>query len=290
MRRNARYTVWAVALFAASPLGCSPLEPGGGGSLHRACAAGDATGEGQPADATGEGQPSEAAMPDTLDTAREGKPRWRGPLKTWTEYACEKVGATGCCKGEVLWWCEGGVLRSRHCTALKLPRCGWNSTSARYACGTAGAPDPMEKYPRECIFAAPNGWLPDSGRAADNCVGIASEGCCVGNVLKYCQGGKVQVMDCALNPTCGWQPNGQQYDCGTAGMSDPKGAHKKACPGTTPGDGVPDRGMDATVDGAGDTAGGPGDNGCSCRVSEAPVGPWILLAVLLLATRRRMSV
>ena len=211
-------------------------------------------------------------------------------MGTWTEQACKIIGNTGCCKGEVLWWCaSGGQLESRHCTAWGAPHCGWSSAGKKYDCNTAGASDPSGKYDQQCMLAAENAWLPDAGGPANTCGGITNEGCCAGNVLKYCDGGKLEVMDCALNPTCGWLANGQQYDCGTAGKSDPRGTHKKTCPGATPVDGVPDVGRDSMDNGADSEVASENDDGCGCGISTGPAGSWALLALLFLAARRRSS-
>lgn len=274
--------------------GCSPSEERwGSGRSSRAASTTDSTGgEGPLADATPqEVATPEAAPPDTPGPGREARPRWNGPPRTWTEYACSKIGLMGCCKGEVLWWCEGTTLQSRDCTGRAMPYCGWNSTSGKYGCNTAGASDPTGKQAKQCLLVADNAWLPDSGRPTSSCQGITDEGCCAGNVLKFCDNGKIKVMDCALNPTCGWQPNGQQYDCGTAGMSDPLGNYLKTCPGSIPVDGTPDRGVDGLADeGVADSGEAQSDNGgCACRLSGAPAVPWALFAcLLLLLTRRRL--
>jgi hypothetical protein len=61
---------------------------------------------------------------------------------------CGGVSPVGCCKGEVLYWCDGGVLRSSNCAAE--PHCGWEPDFGNYDCATAGFPDPTAKYPMLC--------------------------------------------------------------------------------------------------------------------------------------------
>ena len=276
------YVLLAPAL-AAALCGCSSPEEPSPGQTWRAASVADAAGEGATADSVAH----EATLPDAPGSSRETPPRWRGPLRSWSEYACKTIGATGCCKGEVLWWCGAeGKLRQRDCSGAGLPRCGWNSASKKYGCATAGASDPSGAV-KHCMLAAENAWLPDSGRPTNSCQGISDEGCCAGNVLKFCAGGALQFMDCGLNPTCGWLPNAQQYDCGTAGLGDPAGGHPRTCPGSTPTDGVPDRGVDVTTDRGGDAGGDYGSGGCSCRLSSAPASPWLLLLAGLLLVARR---
>jgi hypothetical protein len=64
----------------------------------------------------------------------------------------------------------------------------------------------------------------------DECNGITFEGCCDGETLKYCENGALTQGDCASQPSCGWEPAGGYYNCGTDGGEDPSGANPKACP------------------------------------------------------------
>lgn len=72
-----------------------------------------------------------------------------------------------------------------------------------------------------------------SGKCESNdpCGGISFEGCCDGQILKYCAEGKVYTENCAGKPQCGWKFNSQYYDCGTSGNADPSGNFPKACSG-----------------------------------------------------------
>ena len=65
------------------------------------------------------------------------------------------------------------------------------------------------------------------------CGSVSYEGCCEGQLLKYCEGGSLQTIDCNQQPSCGWQPDGPYYDCGTAGSPDPSGMSPMACTGGT---------------------------------------------------------
>jgi len=67
----------------------------------------------------------------------------------------------------------------------------------------------------------------------EGCGNIGYVGCCEGQVLKWCEGGQLEVMDCGGNPSCGWNAEAAYYDCSTNGGSDPSGTNKKDCGGTT---------------------------------------------------------
>ena len=61
---------------------------------------------------------------------------------------CGWVGFEGCCDGERLLFCEGGMLCARDCAGL--PHCGWNGNMGYYDCGTAGQEDPGGTHPAAC--------------------------------------------------------------------------------------------------------------------------------------------
>jgi len=206
--------------------------------------------------------------------------------------ACGLVSAQGCCSGQVLWWCADGVLKQIDCS--NKPSCGW-SNSGFYDCNTSGAADPSGATSLDC-----SGLLPDGGAAGDGgpdgatgpCGSIGNEGCCDGTMLKYCRDGVLKTVSCAINPSCGWFPMGQYYDCGTGGGADPLGIHAKVCPSSTPSDAVADLFpspdvVDAFVDG-GD--GGGGGDGCSCQVvgggAAFGVVPLLLVLGLLICVKR----
>ena len=160
---------------------------------------------------------------------------------------CGAVTTQGCCLGKTLKYCENGKLKVSDCTSS--PKCGWDASSSFYDCGTKGAADPSGKHPLSCTGAAvdagPVDATPDTAKPdlGDTCKGISKDGCCAGEVLKFCDsGGKVVTTDCTAtkNPMCGWDPAYGWYNCGTKGAADPSGKLAKACPGTAP-DAGPDK-------------------------------------------------
>ncbi|MBM4396792.1 MAG: SMP-30/gluconolactonase/LRE family protein [Deltaproteobacteria bacterium] len=80
----------------------------------------------------------------------------------------------------------------------------------------------------------------------DPCSGVTYEGCCDGDVLKYCYadtGFSIVEVDCAAQgPKCGWNAGAGWYDCNTDGGEDPSGRFPKACPACTPDCAVPEPG------------------------------------------------
>jgi len=160
---------------------------------------------------------------------------------------CGKVTTYGCCQGQTLKYCDNGKLKISDCTSS--PKCGWDAASKFYDCGTTGAADPSGKHPLSCsgkpVDAGP---LPDTSPTPDagnNCKGITQNGCCAGEVLKFCDsGGKVVSTDCVAtkNPKCGWDATYGWYNCGTKGAGDPSGKLPKACPGTAA-DAGPDKAL-----------------------------------------------
>ena len=71
--------------------------------------------------------------------------------------------------------------------------------------------------------------------APNECGSITDVGCCCGQSLKYCNASNsVTTVDCAADPSCGWDADHNWYDCGTDGAADPSGNHPKACPGACP--------------------------------------------------------
>ncbi|HRE88126.1 MAG TPA: hypothetical protein PK095_03215 [Myxococcota bacterium] len=62
------------------------------------------------------------------------------------------------------------------------------------------------------------------------CGGISFEGCCDGDLVKYCEDGQVLVVPCIAQRTCGWDTIGDYYSCNSDGSPEPTGTHPKACP------------------------------------------------------------
>lgn len=229
---------------------------------------------------------------------------------------CGNVGYEGCCDGDTVWFCENSQLSSINC-ALSGALCSWDSANGYYDCGSSGAADPSGVYPQSCgtVMGDAGSLPPSDGQTPPDqgagCGSITYEGCCDGDVLKFCQNNQVETLDCSQQPSCGWESQGNYYDCGTSGGADPSGSHPKACGGTSPdarpsqdlftadtAPTQPDQSASVTdqsvVDGAvsGDGA-GKGGGGCSCRVGGASdSGPpnlvlFGLMAGLALTWRRR---
>jgi len=70
----------------------------------------------------------------------------------------------------------------------------------------------------------------DCGGAQD-CGDLTYEGCCDGDLLKWCENNAVQSQNCANNPSCGWSAPQGFYNCNTNGGEDPSGQHPKNCDG-----------------------------------------------------------
>jgi hypothetical protein len=101
---------------------------------------------------------------------------------------CGAVSFEGCCDGERLLFCEGGMLCARDCAGL--PHCGWEPTLGYYDCGTPGQDDPAGLHDPDCPTGGP-----------DVCGGLDGRGCCDGAVVRWCDGKAVHEIDCAQNGT-----------------------------------------------------------------------------------------
>ena len=65
------------------------------------------------------------------------------------------------------------------------------------------------------------------------CGTVGYVGCCDGELLKWCEGDKLEQISCDSNLSCGWNANAAYYDCGTSGGADPTGVNKKGCSQST---------------------------------------------------------
>ena len=74
----------------------------------------------------------------------------------------------------------------------------------------------------------------DNGTCQDPCMGVTFEGCCDGEIVKWCENGELNEVDCnspdAGGPQCGWVGDAGYYWCGTDGAADPSGANPIECP------------------------------------------------------------
>ena len=194
---------------------------------------------------------------------------------------CDGVTFEGCCDGQLLKYCENGQLQQVNCG--NQPSCGWDAGNKFYNCGTAGGEDPSGQNPKDCgggpcepdcagkacgsdgcggvCGQCGNNETCQSGQCVpggDTCGGVTFEGCCDGELLKYCENGQLQTLDCAGNASCGWNAQANYYDCGTNGAADPSGQNPKDCGG---GPCVPAcAGKECGADGCGGECGQCGNN------------------------------
>ena len=170
--------------------------------------------------------------------------------------SCGAITSQGCCWNEDAYFCgDDDTLLSTSCDEP----CGWNGEQNRYTCGGQGA-DPTGALPNDCweIPCVPNCGGKNCG--ADGCGGTCGEcgeeefcninqtcqektqcgeipaiGCCLDNVLFYCQSdSQVIQLNCGLEP-CGWDTNALDgagaYTCGVAG-AEPSGKESHSCDGS----------------------------------------------------------
>ncbi len=126
-------------------------------------------------------------------------------------------GIIGCCIGEMVVWCEGGVTCAKDCAEnLFYSACGWRMASEEYTCvAFSGSVDTSGQYPAVC-----------GAKAEGPCGSVSAEGCCEGSTLKFCVGGVKHSVDCATlaEPSaqqCGWSWEGDVYDCGPTSEESP---------------------------------------------------------------------
>ena len=164
---------------------------------------------------------------------------------------CHGVPASGCCDGPVVRYCADNQASSLDCSTQ--PSCGWNP-QGYYACGTDGKADPSGGLTMPCPTCSPicvdrqcgpdgcggacgvcgPGTKCNGGQCvADTCAGVPFEGCCAGELLRWCSHGTIQTADCAATPACGWKADAAMYDCGSDGSEDPSGIHPGTCPACT---------------------------------------------------------
>ena len=166
---------------------------------------------------------------------------------------CDGLTYEGCCDGNLLKYCDKNKIQTVNCGGN--PQCGWNSQGPFYDCDTNGGSDPSGQFPKDCDGGcAPSCAGKECGTdgcggscgscsgnetcqagqcvpQADGCDGLTFEGCCDGNVLKYCDDQTVKTVNCSGSPKCGWDSQGPFYDCDTNGGSDPSGQFPKDCDG-----------------------------------------------------------
>ena len=71
--------------------------------------------------------------------------------------------------------------------------------------------------------------FPEQCAGQSGCQGVTWEGCCIGQLLKYCEGNELKEMDCTEQPVCGWNAEQSYYACETEGAAEPDGVHPMDC-------------------------------------------------------------
>jgi uncharacterized protein (TIGR03382 family) len=124
------------------------------------------------------------------------------------EDPCQGLAYQGCCAGNVLYWCDEGLLESLECNESD---CGWSTDYGYYDCNEQGLPDPSGDYPLSCP------WI----ECAADCVGknCGPDGC--GGSCGVCEEGsnckdgacheEICIPDCE-DKNCG--PDGCGGQCG----------------------------------------------------------------------------
>jgi len=184
------------------------------------------------------------------------------PLPEAGSGGCGSTTAVGCCQGNVVDYCDSGQLK--HIDCKNNPNCGWNAGKKKYTCGTGGGSDPGGTYPKSCSGSdgglqpptdgppvtvvdayqggadGPPVTVVDAYQGGMTCGKVTPQGCCRGDMLDFCDNGKLRSADCKGKPKCGWNASQKKYACGTSGGSDPGGSFPKTCPIPPPvGDGSP---------------------------------------------------
>ena len=79
----------------------------------------------------------------------------------------------------------------------------------------------------------PGDMMCENYQCVGGCGGLTYEGCCEGQVVKWCENGEIMEVDClsagGLGPQCGWAFDMNYYWCGTSGQPDPTGQFPMAC-------------------------------------------------------------
>lgn len=222
---------------------------------------------------------------------------------------CGNIPTKGCCEDDTTEkYCKDGVLISKKCdTAGTKPKCNWSTSGNHYDClaATETSVDPSGLYPRYCKDIPDGGIkVPDGGVKADTgtsvpCGDIPEEGCCEGEVVKYCSKNSLVTKDCASSLKCGWSSTKSYYTCGTEGTADPSNKFPMNCSayasssadasGGTNTDGssttiTDDSGTTTTKNDAGTTTTKKTeDDGCSCAIGAKPAQVSLMLLVMVAA-------
>lgn len=136
--------------------------------------------------------------------------------------------------------CQNNVCVTPTCTpSCNGTTCGDDGCGGTCACNPGTVCDPITQT---------------CGEETVPCGDVTYEGCCDGQVVKFCYEGSLQTIDCVggdtPKPSCGWSTD-EYYDCGTDGMADPSGANPMPCGACLPDCG----GKNCGADGCGGTCG-----------------------------------
>jgi agmatine/peptidylarginine deiminase len=148
---------------------------------------------------------------------------WKQAMPSWTH--------VGIASDEIITW--GGAM---HCISRTIPKGTYSKWVASGSCVDGKCQSGSGGYNGECGTSADcsgPAWVCNyndcGGTEPAGCGDITYEGCCDGNLLKWCEYNKLQSQNCSNG--CGWNSSKKYYDCGYTG-SDPSGNFPKACPGT----------------------------------------------------------
>ena len=149
---------------------------------------------------------------------------------------CGDIGIVGCCSGNTVLWCDNGQLWHNDCSSMVNPdqqNCGWKDSPGLYDCVAEPKIGP-EAYPYYCegpcvpscqgkqcgndgcggdCGACPPGLICTNNQCVGEnggCGGYPSDPICQGEIVVWCEDGKVYFDDCqALGPEyhCGWVPD-----------------------------------------------------------------------------------
>lgn len=65
----------------------------------------------------------------------------------------------------------------------------------------------------------------------DPCNGISFQGCCDQSLLKWCDEGKINEIDCGkMDKKCGWYDTSKSYVCADSDAAEPTGTFPRDCP------------------------------------------------------------
>jgi hypothetical protein len=169
---------------------------------------------------------------------------------------CSGITFEGCCDPDgTLKYCENSKeLKTINCNENNAAFCGWNPDDKWYDCMTDGKKDPSGEFPYSCLAncsascdgkqCGPDGCGGTCGTCtgsaicaangtcvADTCGDIPAQGCCEGEILRFCSENTVQNFDCAAQNMlhCGWSADMKSYTCGQEAAEDPAGKFKMEC-------------------------------------------------------------